>query len=180
VAEIAAERGQEPLDAVYDLLAAASDDTTRLKVIIRCHTEEQQREAFAHPLSMPASDATTLAPDGPLASSFFHGAYTWAAWFLRFAVREEQLLDLPEAVHRLTGAPAARLGLADRGALRAGARADVVVFDPERVAERGTTFAPNRLAVGVDHVLVNGVVTLRDGQLTGERAGTVLRRGRDG
>jgi N-acyl-D-amino-acid deacylase len=60
--------------------------------------------------------------------------------------------------------------------LRPGARADVAIFDPERFAERGTTFEPNRLAAGVQHVLVNGVHTLRDGQLTGERGGMVLRR----
>jgi N-acyl-D-aspartate/D-glutamate deacylase len=66
--------------------------------------------------------------------------------------------------------------LSDRGRLRPGARADVVVFDQTGFEERGTTFEPNRLAVGVRHVLVNGTVTLRDGRLTGERAGEVLRR----
>ena len=72
-------------------------------VIIHAYTEEQQREAFAHPLCVPGSDATTLAPDGPLAGQVFHGAYTWAAWYFRFCVQEEKVLSLPEAVHRLTG-----------------------------------------------------------------------------
>ena len=89
---------------------------------------------------------------------------------------EERLLAPAEAVHRLTGQPAARLGLSDRGVLRPGARADVVVFDPAGFRDRGTTFEPNRLADGVRHVIVNGVQTLRDGALTGERAGMVLRR----
>jgi N-acyl-D-amino-acid deacylase len=176
LATIAAERGQEPLDAVYDLLLAGIDELHRLMVIIHAYTEEQQREAFAHPLCVPGSDATTLAPDGPLGASFFHGAYTWAAWFWRFTVRDERLLGAAEAVHRLTGAPAARIGLSDRGVLRPDARADVVVFDAARFEERGTTFDPNRLAAGVRHVFVNGVPTLRDGRLTGERAGEVLRR----
>jgi N-acyl-D-amino-acid deacylase len=144
-------------------------------VINHCHTELQQREAFAHPLCVPGSDATTLAPDGPLAESTFHGAYTWAAWYLRFT-REERLLPLAEAVRRLTAAPAARLGLRDRGVLRRGAAADVVVFDPEAISERGTTFEPNQVATGVRHVLVNGIPTLHDGTLTGLRAGEVLRR----
>jgi N-acyl-D-aspartate/D-glutamate deacylase len=91
-------------------------------------------------------------------------------------VREQRLLGAAEAVHRLTGAPAERIGLSDRGVLRPGACADVVVFDAEVFGERGTTFEPNRVAAGVHHVFVNGVPTLRDGLLTGERAGEVLRR----
>jgi N-acyl-D-amino-acid deacylase len=176
LASIAAERGQEPLDAVYDLLLGGLRELHRLMVIIHAYSEEQQREAFAHPLCTPGSDATTLAPDGRLAGELFHGAYTWAAWFWRFMVRDGGPLGPAEAVHRLTGAPAARLGLSDRGVLRPGAAADVAVFDPAAFAERGTTFEPNQLATGMRHVLVNGVPALRDGVLTGERCGKVLRR----
>ncbi len=176
VVSIAAERGQDPLDTVYDLLLPSVEEPHRLMVIIHAYSEEEQREAFAHACCVPGSDATTLAPDGPLAGSVFHGAYTWASWFWRFMVNEERLLSPAAAVHKLTGQPAARLGLSDRGVLRAGARADVAIFDPERFAERGTTFEPNQLAAGVRHVLVNGVHTLRDGQLTGARGGMVLRR----
>ncbi len=91
-------------------------------------------------------------------------------------VRDEQLLTPEDAVHRLTGQPAERIGLTDRGVLREGARADVAVFDRATFAERGTIFEPNLLADGMRHVLVNGVPTLRDGELTGERAGIALRR----
>jgi N-acyl-D-amino-acid deacylase len=145
-------------------------------VIIHAYSETQQREAFGHPLCVPGSDATTMAPDGPLAGKVFHGAYTWAAWYLRFCVRDERVLSLPDAIHRLTGAPAARLGLSDRGVVRAGAHADLAVFDPMAVRDEGTTFDPSRLATGMDTVLVNGVVTLGGGRLTGARAGEVLRR----
>lgn len=176
LASIAAERRQEPLDTVYDLLLGGLGELHRMMVIIHAYSEEQQREAFAHPLCVPGSDATTLAPDGALAETFFHGAYTWASWFWRFTVREGGLLSPAEAVHRLTGQPAERLGLTDRGIVREGAAADLVVFDPEAFEERGTTFEPNQLASGVEHVIVNGVQTLRDGSLTGERAGRVLRR----
>ena len=176
VASVAAERAQDPLDAVYDLLLGAVDEPHRLMVIIHAYTEEEQREAFAHPLCVPGSDATTLAPDGPLADTWFHGAYTWASWFYRFMVRDERLLTPAQAVHKLTAQPAARIGIHDRGVLAAGARADVTVFDGERFAERGTTFEPNQFATGVRHVFVNGVHTLRDGDLTGERGGRVLRR----
>jgi N-acyl-D-amino-acid deacylase len=173
---IAAERCQEPLDTVYDLLRRSVDELHRLLVVIHAYSEDEQREAFVHPLCVPGSDATTLAPDGLLAHTFFHGAYTWAAWFWRFTVRDERLLSPAEAIHRLTAQPAERIGLSDRGVLREGARADVIVFDPARFAERGTIFEPNRLAEGMAHVLVNGVPTLRDGSLTGERGGMVVRR----
>jgi N-acyl-D-amino-acid deacylase len=176
LASIAAERGQDPLDAVYDLLRGGLDELEKLMVIIHAYSEEQQREAFGHPLCVPGSDATTLAPDGRLAHAFFHGAYTWAAWFWRFMVRDEGLLTPQDAIHRLTGQPAERIGLSDRGILRKGARADVVVFDPARFGERGTVYEPNLLAEGMRHVVVNGVPTLRDGALTGERAGMVVRR----
>jgi N-acyl-D-amino-acid deacylase len=176
LASIAAERGQEALDAVYDLLLGGLDELERLMVIIHAYSEDQQREAFAHPLCMPGSDATTLAPDGRLAQAFFHGAYTWAAWFWRFMVRDEQLLTPEDAIHRLTGQPAERVGLSDRGVLREGARADVVVFDPARFVDRGTVYEPNQLAEGMRHVVVNGVPTLRDGRLTGDRGGMVVRR----
>jgi N-acyl-D-aspartate/D-glutamate deacylase len=176
LSDIAAERGQDPLDAVYDLLQPAVEEPHRLMVIINAYDEQEQREAFAHPCCVPGSDATTLAPDGPLGESFFHGAYTWASWFWHFMVNETRLLSPAAAVHKLTGQPAARLGLADRGVLREGARADVTVFDPAAFAERGTTYEPNQLATGMAHVLVNGVHTLRDGRPTGEHGGMVLRR----
>ena len=176
VASLAAERGVEPLDLVYDLLLAALPDPSRLMVIILCYTEDRQREAFAHPLCSPGSDATTLAPDGILAESVFHGAYTWASWFYRFMVRQEGALSPAEAIHRMTGMPADRLGIEGRGVLRDGAFADVVVFDHDAFGETGTTFEPNQLARGVEHVIVNGVHTLDDGSLTGQRAGAVLRR----
>jgi N-acyl-D-amino-acid deacylase len=176
LASIAAERGQEPIDTVYDLLLGGLDELHRLMVVIHAYTEEQQREAFTHPLCVPGSDATTLAPDGRLAHTFFHGAYTWAAWFWRFMVRDERLLAPAAAIHRLTAQPAGRIGLSDRGVLREGAHADVVVFDPDAFGERGTIFEPNVLADGMKHVVVNGVPTLRDGRPTGERGGRVVRR----
>ena len=180
VASISAERGQDPLDTVYDLLLEGADGMHRLMVMIHCYTEEQQLQAFTHPLCMPGSDATTLAPDGRLAGSVFHGAYTWAAWFYRFMVRQTRTLTAPDAIRRLTSLPAERLGLGERGLLRVGAFADLAIFDPETFGEVATTFAPNQLASGMRHVVVNGTRTLSDGVLTGVRAGTVLRRGGGG
>jgi len=145
-------------------------------VIIHAYTPDQQALMFSHPLCMPGSDATTLAPDGPLASSVFHGAYTWASWYFHFMVHERRLLKAEEAVHRLTMMPAKRLGLTDRGKIAEGCRADIAVFDAARFQATATTFEPNQLARGMRHVVVNGVVTLREGSLTGSRGGQVLRR----
>jgi len=145
-------------------------------VILHAYSEYSQRLAFTHPLCVPASDATTLAPDGPLAGSVFHGAYSWAAWFWRRLVRDWKLLRPEEAVNRLTSAPAAVLGLADRGVLKVGAYADIAVFDPDQFGDQATTFEPNQLASGMNHVLVNGVPTLHEGLRTQRFAGRVLRR----
>jgi len=176
LASIADERGEDPVETICELLRQSLPNMAQLMVINHCHTELQQRETFPHPLCMPGSDATTLAPDGLLSGSVFHGAYTWAAWFFRYLVRQERLLTAAEAVRRLTAVPAERLGLDGRGVLRPGARADVAIFDADSFGETGTTFEPNQLAVGMRHVYVNGVATLHDGVLTEDRAGQVLRR----
>jgi N-acyl-D-amino-acid deacylase len=177
ILSIAEERGQEPLDSVYDLLLEEVDSMASLMAMIECHTTGQQEIAFRHPLSMPASDATTMAPDGPLATVNFPGAYTWASYFYNFSVKRAGFLSPTEAVHRLCGAPADRIGLRDRGVITTGAFADIAVFDHAVFGERGTTYEPNQLAVGMSHVIVNGTPVLRNGELTGDRPGRVLRRG---
>ena len=174
--EAAREAGRDPHDLAFEVLARAIGAPKRPMVIIRAYTPDQQEAVFSHPDCMPGSDATTLAPDGPLAGAVFHGAYSWAAWFFRFMVRERGALSAAEAIHRLTGMPAQVLGLSDRGAIRVGARADIAVFDPAGFGERATTFEPNVTATGMRHVVVNGVETLRDGNFTGARGGEVIRR----
>lgn len=176
IAEIGAAQRRDPHDTALDILADEAETLHRPMVLLAVYDEASQRLAFEHPLCMPASDATALATDGPLAESTFHGAYTWAAWFWRAMVRDWKLLKPEEAVRRLTGLPASILGLSDRGAIRVGARADVAVFDAAGFGERGTTFEPNQIASGMRHVIVNGVSTMTNGKLTGSRAGEVLRR----
>ena len=172
---IAAERGQDPLDAVMDILLEAGRDAPNVLWTGLVNAEEDLEETYVHPTCMPESDATALATDGPLAEQRFLGAYTWAAYYLRRFVRERAALTLEEGIHRMTGLPARRLGLADRGELREGAWADLVVLDPDSVAEQGTLENPNRYARGVHRVFVNGQMALGAGALTSARAGAVLR-----
>ena len=174
--EIGRQRGQRPGDAALDLLAMSAGAARPLMAIAMVYDVDDQALAFSHPLCVPASDATALAPDGPLAGSAFHGAYTWAAWFWRFAVNEKRFFSPAEAVAKLTSQPAEVLGLSDRGRVEPGCKADLAVFDPVQFAETGTVFEPNRFAVGMRHVVVNGQMALRDGVFTGKRAGEIIRR----
>jgi N-acyl-D-aspartate/D-glutamate deacylase len=174
--QIALERGQAPGEAAIDLLAGSVDAAVPPMVISWLYDAADQELAFAHDHCIPGSDATTLCMTGPLSGSEFHGAYSWAAFFFRFSVRERGFFRPEEAIRRLTGTPASILGLSDRGLLAAGNYADIAVFDPASFGETTTTFQPNSLAQGMRYVLVNGQLTLEDGRLTGARAGRVLRR----
>jgi N-acyl-D-amino-acid deacylase len=117
-----------------------------------------------------------MAPEGLFLRSSAHPrAYGNFARLLGRYVRDEKLITLEEAVRRLAGLPAANLGLADRGLLRRGAFADVAVFDPATVADRATYDQPHQYAVGMRHVLVNGVPVLRDGEHTGATPGRALK-----
>ncbi len=180
IGEVAREEGRDAFDIAFDVLAGefkmAPRERKPAMVIIYCYTPDQQAQIFAHPLCMAGSDATTLAPDGPLADSVFHGAYSWASWYFQFMVHERRLLSPQAAVQRLTQVPARTLGLRDRGCIAEGYCADIAVFDASDFRSTATTFEPNQLARGMRHVLVNGVATLRDGSFTGLRGGQVIRR----
>ena len=130
-----------------------------------------------HPQVMIASDGRLTRPGEG------HPHPRWYGTFPRVLgryVRERGVLTLPQAVHKMTGQPAARLGLRDRGRIAPGSHADIVVFDPATVADQATFEAPHRYPVGIPWVLVNGTVAVEEGRFTGVRAGRILKRGRDG
>lgn len=168
--------GRHPHDAALDILAEEADGLLHPMVILKTYSEEQLIRTYSADRCMIGSDATALAPDGPLAEEVFYGAYGWASWFWRRVVRETRTMTRQEAIHRLTGLPAAAFGLAGRGHLAPAMKADVVVFDPERFTEHATFASPNLPASGIRHLFVNGVHTVEDGALTGGRGGTVLTR----
>lgn len=174
LAELAGD-ARDPHDVIFDVLAAHTDRIDGPMCIGWSYSEDQIVEAARHPRCAPSSDATALSPDGPLGGHVFHGAYTWAAWYLETVVRRRGALSLEAAIHRLTGLPAERIGLSDRGAVRVGAHADLAIFDPATIHAEGTFEAPNRLATGMRHVVTNGVFAIEDGRWTGDRGGRVLR-----
>jgi N-acyl-D-aspartate/D-glutamate deacylase len=167
--------GQDPWDAIYDILLAEIADVHAPLCVCQAYDEDDLAVTYRHPVCTIGSDATALGVDGPLAASTFLGAFTWAAWFFRRFVREKAVFTIEEAVHKLSALPAKRLGLSKRGYIGEGARADLVVFDPGRFEDRGTLQSPNQLARGIVHVVVNGCVAFENGRFTDVRGGEVLR-----
>jgi N-acyl-D-amino-acid deacylase len=173
LAAVAAQRGKDPDETILDLIL---EDRTRVGVVFFLMSEDNVRRQVRLPWVSFGSDAASMAPEGVFLKSSAHPrAYGNFARLLGRYVRDEKLVTLEEAVRRLSALPAANLGLADRGVLRGGAFADVVVFDPATVADRATYDNPHQYAVGMRHVFVNGVPVLRDGEHTGATPGRALK-----
>lgn len=178
VSAVAAELEVEPEEAVLRLLEAAGGDVAIIRFAM---SEDDVRTIMHHPLVMVGSDGSSLAADGPLARGKPHPrSYGTFPRVLGHYVRDERVLGLPEAVRKMTGLPALRMGLKDRGRLAIGFKADVVVFDPSTVAEAATWVEPHRYPVGIEWVIVNGEPVVADGRHTGARPGRVLRWGVSG
>lgn len=172
--ELAMERGVEPYALLLELIRR---DRGASGMVGFGMGEENTARFLAHPLGMVCSDGSALAPYGPLSEGTPHPrAYGTFPRVLGHYARREGLMPLETAIHKMTGMPAARVGLRDRGRLAVGAAADIVVFDPDRIADRATFEAPHQYPVGIAHVLVNGRFTLRNGEHLGTRRGWALRR----
>jgi dihydroorotase/N-acyl-D-amino-acid deacylase len=165
IADIAAERGADTLDVVAELLLTEDGDVT---IISHSMREDDVRRVLCTPFAMIGSDGV---PKPGLPHPRWGGTF---ARVLGLYARELGLLSIPEAVRKMTGATAARFGLAGRGVLRDGACADLVVFDPETVADRATFAEPLLPPAGIGLVVVDGVVVVWDGAVTGARPGRVL------
>ena len=172
LAAVARERGTDAIDAAMDLIAS---DRSKIGVAFFSMAEENLRAALRRPWAGVSSDGTSMAPEGVFLLSPTHPrSYGSFARVLGHYVRDERVLTLADAVHRMSGLPAAKLGLVGRGVLQQGCFADVAVFDPATIADRATFAEPHRLSTGVTEVLVNGQVTIADGEFTGRLAGRAL------
>ena len=173
VSEIAKELGKDELDALFDLILADRGQTSAIYFMM---SEDDLRAALKAPFVSICTDNGARAADGPLAGSKSHPR-GWGSYprILSRYVRDERLLTLEEAVHKMTGMPAARVGLRDRGVLHAGAFADITVFDPRTVRDRATFEEPNQYPEGIEYVLVNGQVEVDKERRTDANAGRPLR-----
>jgi N-acyl-D-aspartate/D-glutamate deacylase len=173
ISEVADARKQDPLDAAIELIVA---EQGKGYMILFQLDEADLRRALTHEHVMVGSDGSSLAAEGPLAAGKPHPrSYGTFPRVLGRYARDERVLSLESAVWKMTGLPAKRLGLADRGVVKAGAKADLVVFDPATVADRATFENPHQYATGIGHVVVNGRVVISDGQHTGALPGRLLR-----
>lgn len=166
IADIASTRGQRPSDAICDLLASEDLHVNQ----VSSGPDPISISAFlTDPRSMVGSDSVFI---GERPSPRTYGTFPR---ILGQFVRDERQLSLPEAIRKMTSFPAQTLGLRDRGLLRDGMKADIVVFDPDEIRSTATYEDPRRMAEGVHHVVVNGKLVLHDDQLTGVLPGQSLR-----
>jgi len=173
LAEAAKLRREDPIDTVMNLVL---EDRSRVGTVYFMMSEDNIRKQIVLPWVSFGSDAASMAPEPPFTKSSAHPrAYGNFARVLAKYVREDHVLTLSDAIRKLSGLPATNLELDRRGFLKEGLFADVVVFDPATIADRATFEHPHQYAVGVKHVLVNGVPVLHDGEHTGARPGRALR-----
>jgi N-acyl-D-aspartate/D-glutamate deacylase len=156
-------------DAASDRILASTGDACF--VVIFTMDEADVRTVLTHPSTMIGSDGV---PTGGKPHPRLYGCFPRV---LGTYVREQGVIDLSTAIHRMTGMPAAKFRLIDRGAVRPGAFADLVVFDPATIGDVATYADPRRFPAGIRAVYVNGTAVARDGAHTGARPGRALRRG---
>lgn len=173
VDEAAREAGKDPYDFVFDLLIANRGGVSCVWFIIN---EDDLKLAMRQPWVSIGSDGSALATSGPLRTGVPHPRnFGTFPRVLGKYVREEHVLTLEQAVHKMSGLTAQQMHLADRGLIKEGFAADLVIFDPATVADRATFSDPFQYPVGISTVIVNGRVVLDNGRHTGERPGVVIR-----
>jgi N-acyl-D-amino-acid deacylase len=173
LAEVARMRGKSPEETAIDLVI---EDNSRVGTAYFLMSEDNVRKQIQIPWVSFGSDEAAQAPEGVFLKSNPHPrAYGNFARLLGRYVRDERLIPLQEAVRRLSALPAANFSLKDRGMLKVGYFADVVVFDPATIADHATYARPQLFATGVSNVIVNGVETLRNGEPTSAHAGRFVR-----
>ena len=173
LAEVAEIMGKSPEETAIDLVIA---DGSRVGTVYFLMSEENVKKQIALPYMSFGSDAGSMATEGVFLKSNPHPrAYGNFSRLLGKYVREEKVIPLEEAIHKLSALPASHLKLKNRGLLKPGYAADVVIFDPKTISDHATFEQPHQYSTGVHHVFVNGVQVLKDGKHTGATPGRVVR-----
>jgi N-acyl-D-amino-acid deacylase len=172
LAEVAKMRGKDPIETAMDLI---SEDESRIDTIYFLMAEENVKKEIVKPWVSFGSDEASQAPEGKFLKSNCHPrAYGNFVRVLGKYARDEKVLELPDAIRKLSALPATNLGLDHRGFLQEGMFADVVVFDPATITDHATFEKPHQYATGMKHVFVNGQQVLKNGEHTGAKPGRAL------
>ncbi len=173
IAELAEQAGISPQHMLFRLLTATRDMG---KLIVFNRVEQDVQQFVSHPIGMIGSDGIAISADGPLGQSLVHPRFYGAfPRVLSTYVRELKALTLEQAIRKMTALPAERLGLKDRGRVKEGGAADLVIFDPTTVRDAATFQDPHQYPEGIQHVMVNGQWVVKDGKQTNARPGQILR-----
>ena len=173
LAQIAEKRGKDPLETAMDLVI---EDDSRIGTVYFMMSEENIRKKIQIPYMSFGSDEASEAPEGVFLKSNSHPrAYGNVARLLGRYCRDEKIIPLEEAIRKLTSLPAENLRIKDRGALKEGYFADIVIFDPNKIKDPATYDKPHQLATGMVHVFVNGIQVLKDEEHTNATPGRVVR-----
>lgn len=166
VAEIAKINGKEPADMAFEILL---EEEGRVGMILFSMDEEKMVMGLRHPLGM-------ICTDGLLGGQPHPRVYGTYPRILGRYVRERKDLSLEEAIRKMTSFPAQRFGLKDRGVISEGMAADIVIFNAQTIIDQATYENPRQYPLGIEHVIVNGVLSIKDGHFTGQRGGQVLKK----
>jgi N-acyl-D-aspartate/D-glutamate deacylase len=178
VADIARTTGKTPTDVVFDLLLEEGGSVPAVYFLMN---EDDVQYAMRVPWVSFGSDGTAVRPDGILGRGKPHPR--WYGTFPRILgkyVREERVIPLEMAIRKMTSLNAEKLGMADRGLVAEGKKADLTIFDPQKIADRATFSNPHRYPVGIEYVIVNGIPVLERGNHLGTKPGRVLRKSKAG
>jgi N-acyl-D-amino-acid deacylase len=174
VADLAAEAGKSAYNWIFDTLLETELDVSMITFMM---SEDNRRMELRHPAMMIGTDGSGRATEGPLAKGVPHPrSYGTYPRVLGRYVREQGVISLEEAIWKMSGFPAQKLRWTDRGLVKKGYKADLVILDPNTVADRATYEAPHQYPVGIPHVIVNGKLVVHDNSHTQARAGNVLGR----
>ena len=175
IQHISRSKKRDPYETIFDMLI---DGKTMVSVVVEDMCERDVEFVLQSPLSMIGSDGYSLSTDGPLGTGKPHprsfGTYPR---ILGRYVREKHVLTLEDALRKMTTFPANKLGLSDRGLLREGMRADIVIFDPSEIVDNATYLQPHRFPLGIEYVIVNGKITISEGKYLRRLNGHVLKHG---